>query len=85
VLIYDLHSPGTYRKVTREQAMQRWISASFCQREDCVFVFNDIPASAIVTRTRSSHACLLGKQSSREERDSRRTGFSTYEHGEDKR
>jgi hypothetical protein len=30
--------------------MQRRIG-KLCQREDCVFVFNDIPASAIPTRT----------------------------------
>jgi hypothetical protein len=30
--------------------MQRWIG-KLCQREDCVFVFNDIPDSAIATGT----------------------------------
>jgi hypothetical protein len=69
--------------------MQRWIG-KLCQREDCVFVFNDIPASAIPTRTIVRMIACSAKRSSREEGDKeppacRRTDFSTYEHGEDKR
>ena len=69
--------------------MQRWISASLCQREDCVFVFNDIPASAIATRAIvrmiASSANKQPGGARQQPKDCRRTGFSTYEHGEDKR
>jgi hypothetical protein len=49
--------------------MQRWISASFCQREDCVFVFNDIPASAIATRTIVRMIACSVNEAAGEERD----------------
>jgi len=54
-----------------------WISASFCQREDCVFVF--------VRMIACSANKAAGEERYKEPAACCRSDLSPYEHGEDKR